>query len=85
MFQIFFSSVSRAGNQVGIDYTILQESYIASIDNPIVLAGGLQNLHNLSLGSLQDMHPSFAGLAASSSIFLQSGPFSSLVCLERHF
>ena len=81
---LLLSSVDRAGRQSGVDYTVLRESYIACIDNPIVLAGGLLNLQNCPLDSLLEIHPSFAGLAASSSIFLQSGPSSSLVCLERH-
>jgi cyclase len=81
---LLLSSVDRAGRQCGVDHTVLQEPYIACIDNPIVLAGGLLNLQSLTVCSLLKTHPSFAGIAASSSIFLQSGPSSSLVCLERH-
>lgn len=82
---LLFSCVERTGYQKGIDHEILQDPYINSLRNPIILAGGLQKKGGLLLRELIDIHSTFAGIAASSSIFLQSGSSSALVCLERHF
>jgi cyclase len=85
MSDLLFSFVDRAGSRMGVDQDILHEAYIATLSNPIVLAGGLSAKGNQLLHRLTELHPCVAGLAASSSIFLQSGCSSALVCLERHF
>ena len=82
---LLFSCVDRAGHKTGLDLSILQEDYICVIDNPILLSGGLHSQGSQLLKNVNELYPGVAGFVASSSIFLQSGSSSALVCLERHF
>jgi len=81
---LVLSCVDIAGKKIGLDRKILQETFLTKLDNPLVLAGGLEDLHKEDLEQLSDYNSNFAGIAASSSIFLQSGRGSALVCLRRH-
>ena len=77
---LLFSCVDRAASNCGVDQILLNESYISELSNPIILSGGFSTEDNQFI----KLH-GVSGLAASSSIFLQSGCSSALVCLERHF
>lgn len=65
---VIFTSVSRTGTTDGLDFDLLKTSSVSSLDNPVLLSGGLGNAVNRPLDSAKG----FSGFYSSTSMFLQS-------------
>jgi len=80
---IILTSVNNTGACSGLDGEVLRVIRDIPLTNPIVVSGGLRDRRDIEKVSTEYGHPYFSGVAGSSSIFLQSGSGSSLMCIER--
>ncbi len=81
---ILLTNTTLTGTKTSIDHHVLSDRTIKAIDNPIILSGGLKNEGMATIHSCALINSNFSGIAAGSSIFLQTGPGSALVSLLCH-
>lgn len=80
---IILTCVNNTGTGSGLDGEVLNTLRGLRLNNPIVISGGLKDATDIVKVMSEYDHPHFSGVMGSSSLFLQSGSGSALICIER--